>query len=191
MGARRGNADARRGPRRGTRLRACADHHVALRVSDIERAARFYAEALGGRLLTRPSVREGRYIEEVFGGPPGLEVKACLIAFDAGAVELWEFLRPVRPLPDEDQTGAGIMHFAVRVDDVSEALRRVEAAGGRARFPVKRIGAGGGRFVYCEDPDGHVFELLDTAVEETARMIVEAVPEAAPAVSAGADPGNS
>lgn len=159
---------------------ASAGHHTALRVADLERAVRFYVDALGGRLLTSPTARGGPYIEEVFGGPPGLRVQVCLVGFDEGGVELWEFLEPARAVPRSDQTGDGIMHFAVRVADVAEALRRVEAAGGRARFPIKQVSGGRGRFVYCEDPDGHVFELIDLTLEETARAIGEAVPEAAP-----------
>ena len=72
------------------------------------------------------------------------------------------------------------MHFAVTVDDVPEALARVEAAGGRARFPVKSIGGDSpGRFVYCEDPDGHVFELLSVDHPETVRIILAGNPDAA------------
>ena len=154
-----------------------ADHHLALRVSDIESSIRFYEEALGGRLVAAPIVRKGPYIEEVFG--PGTHVKVCHVAFDANALELWQFLAPVVPIPPQDQFGVGIMHFAVTVENVPEALGRVEAAGGKARFPVKSIGGDSpGRFVYCEDPDGHVFELLSVDHPETVRIILERNPDA-------------
>ena len=155
-----------------------ADHHVALRVSDIDRAVRFYEEALGGRLTAAPILREGPYIETVFG--PGAVVKVCHVSFAANALELWQFLSPVVPIPPQEQTAVGIMHFAVTVDDVPETLARVEAAGGRARFPVNAIGGDSpGRFVYCEDPDGHVFELLSVDHPETVRIIVAGNPDAA------------
>jgi len=158
---------------------ARADHHVAIRVSDIERAARFYCDALGGRLVARPIERSGPYIESVFG--PGAHAKVCHVAFAANAVELWEFVAPRHPLPDSDQTALGIMHFAVTVDDVPAALARVEAAGGRARFPVKPVAGGGAAsFVYCEDLDGNVFELLDVDHPETVRLVIESNPDAAP-----------
>ena len=160
-------------------MRARADHHIALRVADIDRAVRFYQKALGGRLIVAPIVREGPYIESVFGA--GAKVKVCHVAFEANAIELWQFLHPVRPIPPADQTVLGQMHFAVTVDDVPEALARVEAAGGRARFPVKRIGGNSdARFVYCEDPDGNVFELLDVTHPETVALILAANQDAAP-----------
>jgi catechol 2,3-dioxygenase-like lactoylglutathione lyase family enzyme len=147
---------------------ARVDNHVALRVSDIDRSARFYVEALGGRLLTEPVLSRGPLYDEVF-ATPGVELKMCIVAFERGALELWEFLEPVEPLPPNDQPRAGIMHFGVHVDDLGAALERVEAAGGRARFPVKSYGQG--RFVYCEDLDGHVFELIELTMEEAADVI--------------------
>jgi catechol 2,3-dioxygenase-like lactoylglutathione lyase family enzyme len=160
-------------------MSARADHHIGLRVADIERSIRFYREALGGRLVVAPAVREGPYFEEVFG--PGARALVCHVAFDANAVELWQFLEPVTPIARVEQTALGLMHFGVTVDDVPATLARVEAAGGRGRFPVKQIaGSAAASFVYCEDPDGHVFELLDVDHPSTARLIIEAVPEAAP-----------
>lgn len=156
-----------------------ADHHISLRVSDIDRSIRFYRDALDGRLVAAPVMREGPYIERVFG--EGTRVKVCHVAFDANAVELWQFLEPAEPIPYADQRLLGQMHFAVTVDDVAATLAKVEAAGGRARFPIGNVaGKEGAHFVYCEDPDGNVFELLDTAHPETVRVILGVAPDARP-----------
>ena len=158
---------------------ARADHHISLRVADIDRSIRFYRDALDGRLVAAPVMREGPYIERVFG--EGTRVKVCHVAFEANAVELWQFLAPVTPIPPADQRTIGMMHFAVTVDDVAAALAKVEAAGGRARFPIGKIaGKEGAHFVYCEDPDGHVFELLDASHPETVAIIRAVAPDAAP-----------
>lgn len=150
---------------------ARADHHVALRVSDIERSLRFWEEALGARVVAAPSLREGAFIDDVFG--EGTRVTVAHVAFEANALELWQFHAPAHPIPPADQRVLGQMHFAVTVDDVPATLGRVEAAGGRARFPVKRLAGGddAAQFVYCEDPDGHVFELLSRSHPETVAII--------------------
>jgi predicted enzyme related to lactoylglutathione lyase len=62
-------------------------------------------------------------------------------------------------------TSAGLTHFCLAVDDVVETVARVEAGGGRARFPVRPFG-NDRHFVYVEDPDGHVVELIDATLEE-------------------------
>jgi catechol 2,3-dioxygenase-like lactoylglutathione lyase family enzyme len=157
---------------------ARADHHISLRVADIERSIRFYEEALDGRLVVAPVLREGPYIERVFG--EGTRVKVCHVAFTANAVELWQFLEPEVPIPYADQRTLGQMHFAVTVDDVAATLAKVEAAGGLARFPIAKVAGLDAHFVYCEDPDGNVFELLDVTHPETVCLIIEAVPDAAP-----------
>jgi predicted enzyme related to lactoylglutathione lyase len=70
------------------------------------------------------------------------------------------------------------MHFAVTVDSVDETAARVVAAGGRLRFPVMNLAGTDARMVYCEDPDGNVFELLDTDVHGTIERITAATPDA-------------
>lgn len=74
----------------------------------------------------------------------------------------------------------GMMHFGVTVEDVPGTLAKVEAAGGKALFEVKKIAGKGASFVYCEDPDGHVFELLSVDHPTTVSLILEAAPDAAP-----------
>lgn len=151
------------------------DHHVALRVTDIDRSIRFWVEALDGRLATPPALRSGGYFNDLFG--PGAQVKICYILFDAGAVELFEFVEPRQAVSPSSQTGDGLMHFGVTVEDVAEALRRVEAAGGRRRLEINRMGGreDAPRFVYCEDPDGHVFELMEATNVQTVEQILKTI----------------
>lgn len=148
---------------------ARADHHIAVRVSDVDRSIRFYRDALGARPLTSPSIRKGPLIDEVFG--QGATARMCFLGLEVGNLELWQFLEPQTPIPPADQPRLGLMHFALTVDDVDAAAARVVAAGGRLRFPVKTMGNSDARFVYCEDLDGNVFELLDTDVHGTVARI--------------------
>ena len=117
-------------------MSARADHHVALRVSDIERSVRFYEEALGGRLIAAPIIRSGPYIEEVFGPGAARQGRATSHSPRTRSSSGSSSPRSSRSRRRSSRP-SGIMHFAVTVDDVPEALARVEAAGGRARFPVK------------------------------------------------------
>ena len=155
---------------------ARADHHIAIRVSDLDRSIRFYCDALDARPLTAPSIRKGPVIDEVF--EPGAQARMCFLGLDAGNLELWQFLTPETPIPRADQPRLGQMHFAVTVDAVDDVAERVVAAGGRLRFPVRNLGGSDARMVYCEDPDGNVFELLDTDVHGTIARIVAGTPEA-------------
>jgi catechol 2,3-dioxygenase-like lactoylglutathione lyase family enzyme len=149
-------------------------HHVALRVSDCERSRRFYTEALGGRVVLDLQL-DSEFVESIFSAPAGNTARNIVMMFDPGAIELFE-MSPSEPLPPADQTRVGIMHFCLWVDDVVAAANRVEAAGGRLRFPV-RPWADGHHFVYVEDPDGHVIELLDATMEECVVLSGESLPD--------------
>ena len=156
-------------------MSARLDHHVALRTADIDAAIEFWVAALDGEMATPPALRTGGYFDQLFG--PGSQVKVSYVTFDAGAIELFEFVEPRVDLPEPSQTRDLLMHFGVTVDDVPATLARVEACGGRARAPVNHVGGrtDAPRFVYCESPDGHVFELMEMTVEQTLAEIQKSI----------------
>jgi catechol 2,3-dioxygenase-like lactoylglutathione lyase family enzyme len=142
-------------------MRASADNHIGLRTADLDDAARFWCDALGGTLATTPVVRSDAGVEAVFG--PGATIKVAQITFaDGGGIELFEFLAPQSAVPPLHQPSAAIMHFAFTVDDIDAAVERIAAAGGAVLgAPMQVAGAESGpRFVYCESPEGHPFELV-------------------------------
>jgi len=152
--------------------------HVALRVRDIDRSARFYIDAFGGRYLTLPFEAEGPEMEGLFGGHAGLKVKVCILGFEQGVIELFQFLEPSRPTASEDPTKSMLMHWCVQVDDLEATLAHVEQLGAK---PVQPLGDwGGAKFVYCYDLDGNVFEMLSSSMEDTARRTLELFPDATP-----------
>lgn len=166
------------------------DHHVGLRVENIERSIDFWTKGLGGKLENEPVERGGGYFDQLFG--PGSRIKICYITFEAGAVELFEFTEPRNPVPRSDQTGDGLMHFGVHVDDVEEVLASCEAAGAKRRLEIQHMGGrpDAPRFVYVESPDGHVFELMEASTADTILQIRKTIEllEAEAAAAAASTP---
>jgi glyoxylase I family protein len=167
-------------------LPASASHHIALRVSDLERASRFYVDAFGGRVLTAPYLREGAEAETTWGGLDGVSYLVSHIAFDDGVIELFQFRSPTGlPSAVPLDPAAGLLHFGMRVDDVDASLGGVESAGGRRLWPEVRRMAPGVAVIYVADPDGNVIELSDAGMEHIAELIIAAHPQADPARSGG------
>jgi catechol 2,3-dioxygenase-like lactoylglutathione lyase family enzyme len=136
--------------------------HVGLCVADLERSLRFYVEGLGFR------ERSGLDLE---GEPsatllelPGVALRARWLERDGTRLELLHFPRPgsvgdARPRP---MNALGLTHLSFRVADLSAALARLEALGGRAlthtRVENHRLGM---RAIFLADPDGTRIELIE------------------------------
>jgi glyoxylase I family protein len=121
--------------------------HVVLRVRDVERAIRFYADVLG--------CREERRIEAL--GLYQLRAGSALIDLVAADSKLGQAGGgpPDREAPNVD-------HFALRVDpfDPTAICAHLDAHGARHGDVGERYGADGfGPSIYLKDPDGNTVEL--------------------------------
>jgi catechol 2,3-dioxygenase-like lactoylglutathione lyase family enzyme len=115
-------------------------HHVSVTVTDLERARRFYTEALGLEEIERPA----------FGFPGAW--------YRLGDRQLHLIVHPsTRTLRGTTDIDSRDGHFAIRVRSYRETRKHLEAAGvtfddrPRNRTPWPQI--------YVSDPDGNVIEL--------------------------------
>lgn len=118
-------------------------HHVAVIVSDYQRAREFYVEKLGFPVL-RENFREDR-------GDWKLDLQ-----FGDGELEIFSIPgAPPRPSYPEAQ---GLRHLAFRVEDVEAAVRELEARGIPCE-PIRLDPYTGTRMTFFHDPDGLPLEL--------------------------------
>ena len=158
---------------------AASAHHVALRVSDIDRAARFYIDALDARMAVLPFATEGVLAETIMHGPPGVSFITCMLRLADGHLELFQFTAPATPMEPLHASRGNLLHFAVRVDDVGATIARIESSGGRRLWPeIEPWGTA--QTMYAADQDGNVIELTNTSMDEivalTHRMFPQTVP---------------
>jgi len=120
--------------------------HVTIICADLDATRRFYVDLLGIAEVARP----------VFGFPG--------LWFQIGNVQI----HATQESAETGKAGWGDRggtvvsrghHIAFAVDDVSEALKLVEANGVRIASPLQHR-PDGFRQLYLYDPDGHVVELV-------------------------------
>jgi catechol 2,3-dioxygenase-like lactoylglutathione lyase family enzyme len=136
------------------------EHGVALEVSNLERAARFYLDVFEGRRLTRPISIDA----ETAALPIGLRgtvTRYCDIEFDHGDVQLFESAGHVPPLRS-NRVEARIPRLVFRVDDFPATLEYVETAGGRRLWRADPMPS-----AYVADPDGYLIEVMDAALKSS------------------------
>jgi len=144
--------------------------HVGICVSDLDRSVRFYRDVLG--------FREAGHLE-LDGEPTAtllgldeLELRAVYLERDGFRIELIHYPRPgtVGPADARPMNQLGLTHFTLRVTDLDETLRQVEAHGGsvleKTRIHSQELDAPIDA-IYALDPDGTRLELAETSKDPT------------------------
>jgi catechol 2,3-dioxygenase-like lactoylglutathione lyase family enzyme len=139
---------------------------VGLTVADLDRAVRFYTEAL---TFTRVAEWEeaGDDYEHAY-GVFGARVRVARLALGSEALELRQFLAPQgRPIPaDSRSNDRWFQHVAIIVSDMPRAYATLREHGvahastGPQTLPDWNKDAGGIAAFYFRDPDGHNLEVL-------------------------------
>ena len=118
-------------------------HHVAIIVSDYERAKEFYVGKLGFQVLRENyQARRGSY---------KLDLKA-------GDQELEVFYMPGAPKRVTNPEACGLRHLCFRGESVEEAVRELAALGIEAT-PIRLDDYTGEKLCFFFDPDGLPLEL--------------------------------
>jgi catechol 2,3-dioxygenase-like lactoylglutathione lyase family enzyme len=141
------------------------NHHIAVRVSNLERAGQFFIDALGANWLTEPLPIDKSACHYLFAGPPNGTARFAFVGFnspDQPAFELIEFVEPRIPVGPSNTWEDNFMHCCFTAPDVEGTLARIEAAGGQRFREIKKFPDPAPELsqVYFRDPDGNLFQLL-------------------------------
>ena len=121
--------------------------HTCYRITDIDRSVAFY-QALGFEERRRLPIREEAI--NVFMGLPG-DGDRLELTYNFGV--------------DSYDAGTGYGHIAVTVDDIDQALARLQEQGIEPEREPYRVREGGARICFVRDPDQYRIELIDRSGE--------------------------
>jgi lactoylglutathione lyase len=117
-----------------------------LRVGDLDRSLRFYAEVLGMKLLRRKDYPDGRFTLAFVGY--GDEDSTAVLELTHN----WE--------TKSYDLGAGFGHVAIEVEDAAAACALVTERGGTVTRPAGPMKHGTTVIAFVQDPDGYKIEFI-------------------------------
>ena len=123
--------------------------HFAVCVKDLEKAAKFYETAFELKRAGREDLEIGSAIYLTDG-----VINLALLNFSAGP--------GAKAADTADPRGlVGAHHFGFQVEDLEEAKKRVEAAGGKFFFTLGKSKDEANFEVKYKDPDGVIFDISE------------------------------
>jgi catechol 2,3-dioxygenase-like lactoylglutathione lyase family enzyme len=134
-----------------------AAHHVAVTVSNLDRAVEFYRETLGLDVLSEFSVGGDAFATGV-----GIEgASAEFVHMDAGniRIELVEYDPKGESAAETDLNQPGGTHLGLEVDDLDAVYDSLPS--GVETIAEPQTTESGTRICFLRDPDGTLVELLE------------------------------
>jgi catechol 2,3-dioxygenase-like lactoylglutathione lyase family enzyme len=135
-------------------------HHVAISVSDMERALRFYRDLLGFEVDWERERYSGELLAKVV-GLPGAEARVVMLKGYGARIELFQYITPAgEESGPKRMCDFGITHFALTVKNIHEIYGRLAGAGVAFNCPPQNLRPGVWA-TYMKDPEGVTIELVE------------------------------
>ena len=135
---------------------------IGVVVSDVEKATKFYTEALG-------FIQVGSFdVADKMAGDTGLtdykpfQVRVFALGKEPSATKLKVMTVPGSKKVDNRYIGSslGVNYLTMFVADLSKAMERLKRSGISPVKPPYRLGDGNSYLVLVKDPDGNTIELI-------------------------------
>ncbi|WP_235735321.1 VOC family protein [Nocardioides alcanivorans] len=147
-------------------------HHVAMTVSDVEKASEFYEKALGYRKTLRTDVG-GPEVETSLGLPAGTTGRVQYLQGPSkvGQLELieWNGVKRRTASAGHLELGTFLLSFEVPRDELSEVYDRVIEHGGECLTPPNEVMLPDYGFIHAfaaRDLDGNLLEFVSLPTRE-------------------------
>lgn len=147
-------------------------HHVAMTVSDLEKAATFYEKALGYKRTLRTDVG-GPGVESALGLPEGTTGKVQYMQGPSriGQLELieWNGVTRRSETAGHLELGTFLLSFEVPREELDEVYNRVIEYGGECLAPTNKVMLENYGFIHAfaaRDTDGNLLEFVSLPTRE-------------------------
>jgi lactoylglutathione lyase len=117
-----------------------------IRVINLEKSLDFYVRIMGMEILRKNDYPDGRFTNVFIGYGP--ENKTTTIEITNN----WDIEKPY-------DKGEAYGHIAFNVEDVTAAMKYLEAEGVKIKSPAKPMNHGTRMLGFVFDPDGYIIEL--------------------------------
>jgi catechol 2,3-dioxygenase-like lactoylglutathione lyase family enzyme len=143
-------------------------HHFSFSVTHLDRTIDFYTNILGVKLQSRGHNKYDTLGSALFGtkwgvNQPQADLELAVMNIGGTRVEFIEYKDPAARAYHKNPSIAGSAHLALKVENIEETRRKMEAAGVEFHSPINSYLESGKiewKWCYFRDPDGIVLELV-------------------------------
>lgn len=154
-----------------------AMNHVAVSVTDINRAVKWYGEIMGFTTLMEPveisTDPPDTHIAKIARSVFGTRLKKMLLCHMSSGngvgFEIFQFVEPKAELRENnfEYWKNGFYHICVTDPNIEELVKRIASSGGKQRTEILELVPGTGRTIcFCEDPFGNIIEIYSHSYEQ-------------------------
>lgn len=135
-------------------------HHIAISVTDMDRALKFYCKLMGFQVDWDMDHRSGDALSKVV-GMAGADARIVMLKGYCIRLELFKYYNPPgTKTGDWRQCDFGLIHFALQVTEIQKIYDRLAKAGVQFNCPPQRLRTGVWA-TYMKDLEGVTIELVE------------------------------